>query len=138
MLDALVLHARAAAPLECCGLLIGTPDCIDGSVSTRNVDPHPTRFRVDPAVHIQLNRLLRGTHRAVVGVYHSHPTSSAEPSPSDIGEAYYAEFVHVIVSLVNPTQPDIRAYRIIRGVASPVVLQPASRAEGRDKVPNTR
>jgi [CysO sulfur-carrier protein]-S-L-cysteine hydrolase len=95
-------------------------------VSTRNVDPHPSRFRVDPAVHIQLNRQLRGTRRAVVGVYHSHPTTSAEPSLSDIDEAYYADFVHVIVSLVNPTQPDIRAYRIIQGVASSVAMQPTS------------
>jgi proteasome lid subunit RPN8/RPN11 len=127
VVDAIVAHARAAAPRECCGLLVGTAGRIDNCVSTRNVDTNPSRFRVDPAAHIALNRQLRGTGRAVIGVYHSHPASRAEPSPSDIDEAYYPDFVHVIVSLVDRSDASIRAYRIVSGQVHDVVLESASR-----------
>jgi proteasome lid subunit RPN8/RPN11 len=123
VVDAMVAHARAAAPLECCGLLVGTPGHIDESVPTANVDANPARFQVDPAAHIELNRSLRGSDRAVVGVYHSHPATEADPSPSDITEALYPEFVYVIVSLADRSGPSIRAYRIVSGRASPIALE---------------
>ena len=84
---AILQHARAERPLECCGLLVGTPERIDETVATANVDPHPSRFRVDPEAHIDLNRRLRGTGRTVIGAYHSHPSTSAEPSSRDVDEA---------------------------------------------------
>jgi proteasome lid subunit RPN8/RPN11 len=115
-------HAREAAPRECCGLLLGTSSRIDESVRTRNVDPRPNRFQVDPAEHIAWNRRLRGTGRTVVGVYHSHPASPAEPSASDIAEAHYREFIHLIVSLASIAAPSIRAFRIIDGGVRAVTL----------------
>jgi proteasome lid subunit RPN8/RPN11 len=65
--------------------------------------------------------VLRGTGRAVVGVYHSHPATPAEPSISDVAEAHYAEFIYLIVSLLGTT-PSLRAYRIVDGVASPLLI----------------
>lgn len=106
-------HAREAAPRECCGLLLGTPSRIDESVRTRNVDPNPNRFQVDPAEHIAWNRRLRGTRRSIVGVYHSHPASPAEPSASDIAEAHYPEFIYLIVSLAGTAAAWTRAFRIL-------------------------
>jgi proteasome lid subunit RPN8/RPN11 len=122
VLTAITAHARADAPRECCGLLVGTASRIDESVPTTNVAARSTRFRVDPQEHIALNRHLRGTPRQVIGVYHSHPHSRAEPSPTDIAEAYYPEFIHVIVSLAVSGQPDVRAFRIRGGVTAPVAL----------------
>ena len=115
ILRQLAAHARQAAPRECCGLLVGTAQLIDECVATANVDRHPSRYQVDPAAHIALNRRLRGTGRAVVGVYHSHPRGGAEPSPTDVAEALYPEFVHVIVSAVQERVPRVGAYRIISG-----------------------
>ena len=125
----MIAHARRSAPLECCGLLVGTPERIDESVATRNVASHPSRYRIDPEAHIELNRRLRGTGRAVVGAYHSHPSSAAEPSARDVDEAYYPEFVYVIVSLADPDAPRVGAYRIIRGSVSVVALEPHRGAE---------
>jgi proteasome lid subunit RPN8/RPN11 len=119
-LDAMVAHARREAPNECCGLLVGSPDRIDESVATKNLAASPTRFLVDPSDHIAINRRLRGSPRAVVGGYHSHPHSPAEPSPTDIAEACYSDFVYVIVSLADPSSPDVRGYRI-RGTRVTVV-----------------
>ena len=108
----LLAHAREESPRECCGLLIGTGSDIDGSVRSANLDPDPARYRLDPAVHIATNRRLRGTGREVVGVYHSHPHSAAVPSPSDCREAYYSEFIWVIVSLAAPDAEAVAGYRL--------------------------
>jgi [CysO sulfur-carrier protein]-S-L-cysteine hydrolase len=124
VLDAIVQHALAAMPRECCGMLVGAECRIDDCVPMANVDPHAFRYRLDPAAHIALNRRLRGTSRQVVGVYHSHPHGSAEPSATDIAEAAYPEFVHLIVSLADRARPDVRAYRIADGSAAPVALEP--------------
>jgi proteasome lid subunit RPN8/RPN11 len=112
VLDAITDHARRDAPKECCGLLVGTVQRIDESVPMTNRAAGATRFQVDPGEHIALNRRLRGSGRQVVGVYHSHPRGPAEPSPVDVREAHYPEFVYVIVSLADSARPEVRAYRI--------------------------
>jgi proteasome lid subunit RPN8/RPN11 len=121
-LEAMIAHAHDDAPAECCGLLVGTPAHIDESVRTANLAGSPVRFRVDPGEHIALNRSLRGSGRQVIGVYHSHPHSAAEPSPVDVAEAHYPEFMYVIVSLADPCRPDVRAYRIRDAQVSRVFL----------------
>jgi proteasome lid subunit RPN8/RPN11 len=118
----LVAHARAAAPRECCGFLVGSGSRVEEFVPTANVDPDPSRYRIDPASHIELNRRLRGSARSILGVYHSHPRGGDAPSPSDVAEASYRDFVHVIVSLEDAEKPTIRAYRIAEGIAISIAL----------------
>jgi proteasome lid subunit RPN8/RPN11 len=120
-LAAIGAHAKREAPNECCGLLVGTGDLIDEAVPARNVLAHPSRYQIDPQDHIDTIRRLRGTARTVVGAYHSHPLTPAVPSPRDLAEAYYPEFVWLIVSLAGAV-PDHRLYRIIDGVAMVVSL----------------
>ena len=115
-------QAQQESPNECCGLLLGTQDLIDEAVPTRNVLAHPSRYQIDPEEHIAINRRLRGTTRSVIGAYHSHPRTEAIPSPRDVIEAHYPEFVWLIVSLAGD-QPDFRAYRIVDGKASAVELR---------------
>jgi len=122
VLEHMTAHAVAEAPLECCGLLVGTPSCIDECVPTTNVEASRVRYQVDPREHLQLQRTLRGTPRAIVGSYHSHPSSSPLPSPSDVAEAHYPEFLYAIVSLVTPKNPEIRVFRIHSGNVVPVEL----------------
>lgn len=105
-------HAREAAPRECCGLLVGDGATIDECIRSPNLDTDPDRYRLDPEVHIAANRRLRGTHRRVVGVYHSHPHSAAIPSHTDYLEAYYSDFIWVIVSLAVPEKEAVAAYRL--------------------------
>lgn len=115
LLGEIVGRARRAAPRECCGLLVGTRSRVDECVATANVDPHPSRYQVDPAAHLALNRRLRGSGRAIVGVYHSHPRGGGDPSPTDVAEALYPDFIHLIVSAVFDDTPEIRAFRISEG-----------------------
>jgi len=114
--DALLAHARAEAPNECCGLLVGRGTSVEASAPVRNADPNPSvRYLIDPAGHIALNRRLRGTGQSIVGCYHSHPHSAPRPSASDVAGAYYSEFVWVIVSLGPQARARLRAWRIVDG-----------------------
>jgi [CysO sulfur-carrier protein]-S-L-cysteine hydrolase len=112
--EAMILHARDEAPLECCGLLLGAPGVIEEAVRTRNLRRSRTAYLVDPADHFALIRRARKEGRTIVGAYHSHPRSPAVPSPLDLQEAQYPEFLYVIVSLADPRAPDLRGYRLTR------------------------
>ena len=123
VLDEIVAHARADAPQECCGLLLGSEGEIEERVAAANLRRSAVAFLVDPADHFAAIRTARARGRAVIGAYHSHPGSPAVPSPTDIAEANDPAFVHVIVSLAA-SEADVRAYRIRGGQVEIVVLQP--------------
>jgi len=110
--EAILAHARAEAPLECCGLLLGTSEVVEEALRAANLRQSTTAYLVDPADHFAAIRRARTDGRSVVGTYHSHPRSAAVPSPTDLREALYPEFVYLIVSLVNPRTPDVRGYRL--------------------------
>jgi proteasome lid subunit RPN8/RPN11 len=117
VLDAIAGHARRDAPLECCGLLVGTGSEILEAVPARNVadEPH-RRYEVSPEDHFAQIRRCRvlppreGSPLSVVGVYHSHPHSAALPSPTDREQAF-GEFLYVIAGPATDAL-EIRAYRL--------------------------
>jgi [CysO sulfur-carrier protein]-S-L-cysteine hydrolase len=131
VLSDMAAHARQDAPDECCGLLVGssslldppyTNGVIDEAVRSTNLERTPTRYRIDPAEHVALVKRLRGTSRAIAGAYHSHPGTAPVPSASDLSEAFYPDFLYVIVSLARSGNPEIRAWRIREGTATEVTL----------------
>ena len=89
VIDALKKEARAAAPAECCGLLLGGAGRIDAILPAANVADAPrTRFEIDPRVLIDAHRRDRsGEGGVVVGYYHSHPEGEPVPSPCDQEQA---------------------------------------------------
>ena len=118
-IDVIVAHARETAPAECCGLLLGRGDEIVEAVRTRNIADQPARFLIDPKDHIDGRRDARRRGLAVVGFYHSHPHSPAEPSDADRAEANYADHVYLIVSLAsNP--PAMSVFTFERGNFRPL------------------
>ena len=121
----MIEHARQDAPLECCGLLLGVPGSpgqIEGSVRTRNVRESVRTYLIDPAEHLAVMKRARAEGRAVLGAYHSHPRSPAVPSPTDLAEAHYEEFLYIIVSLAHQAAPDVRGYRLSGRNFVPVTL----------------
>jgi [CysO sulfur-carrier protein]-S-L-cysteine hydrolase len=120
--EAMIAHARDEAPLECCGLLLGTPGRVEETLRARNLRQSATAYLVDPADHFAAIRTARKEGRTIVGAYHSHPRSPAVPSPVDLQEAHDAELLYVIVSLANPDAPDVRGFRLTRDWFVPVTL----------------
>jgi proteasome lid subunit RPN8/RPN11 len=120
--EAVIGHARDEAPLECCGLLLGGGQAVEEAVPARNVRRSTTAYLVDPADHFAAIRRARAQRRAVVGAYHSHPRSPAMPSPVDLRDALYREFLYLIVSLADPASPEVRGYMLEGDAFVPVAL----------------
>jgi proteasome lid subunit RPN8/RPN11 len=120
--EAMIAHARDEDPLECCGLLLGAPGVIEEAVRARNLRHSRTAYLVDPADHFAAIRRARKEGRMIVGAYHSHPRSPAVPSPVDLQEATFPDFLYVIVSLSDPHAPDLRGYRLTRDAFVPAAL----------------
>ncbi len=122
VLEAILDHARASAPDECCGLLIGDGTALREARRARNCSPDShRRYRVEPADHFAAVRAARAAGLEVMGAYHSHPGSSAEPSSTDRAEAHDAEWLHVIAA---PDVGAVRAWRLVDGNFHEVPLVP--------------
>ena len=80
--------ARAAAPLEACGLLFGGEGRIDACQATENVSENPdARFEIDPAALFAAMRAERAGGAKLIGYWHSHPSGEAMPSATDAAMA---------------------------------------------------
>ncbi len=124
-LEAIAGHAIRDAPVECCGLLVGTARRVERAVPARNLHASPTRYLIDPADHFAAIRTARSEGLEVMGAYHSHPGAPPVPSATDVAEAYDRYYLYVIVSPGAGTQaPDIRAFRLADAGFEPVELVP--------------
>ncbi len=101
--DEMIAHARASAPLECVGLLVGSAD---GVVKDRypliNALASPAAFESDPRSMLEAEKRRRAAGWDWLAVYHSHPTSAAIPSRKDVEQHLAAEVVCLIISLAGP------------------------------------
>jgi proteasome lid subunit RPN8/RPN11 len=121
---AMVAHARRDRPRECCGLLVGRGRRVAFAVAMANVEMTDTRYRVDDREHIQLRRVLRAFRPPldILGVYHSHPRGRAQPSETDVAEAAYPRWLHVIVGLTG-NRATVAAFRLRDGRVREVTLR---------------
>jgi proteasome lid subunit RPN8/RPN11 len=107
-------EARAASPRECCGLLVGQQcgDRVDVFLAhpAANVAERDDRFEIDPETQFALLRALRGTERAIVGCYHSHPDGKAEPSQTDADSAAEMDFLWLIVGMTQAATTGVNAF----------------------------
>lgn len=94
--------ARAAAPRECCGLVLGTCDGGDAIAAklhpARNVAKGDDRFEIAPEDHFAALRAARMEGLAVIGCYHSHPNGVARPSRHDLAGAGEDNFLWLIAT----------------------------------------
>lgn len=109
--EAIVAHARAAAPRECCGLVSGRGrDCraVHPLANTARADDE---FAADDREQASVRAAVRARGERIVAAYHSHPRTPAHPSPSDVARWFTPAVAHVIVSLAGDA-PDLRAFLI--------------------------
>ena len=133
----LYAEARAAFPRECCGLIEGIIDSLTLSVSKGeavaralalhpmpNIAPASDRFEIDPVRHIALMRQLRGTDRAIIGCYHSHPNGRPEPSQHDCESAGEENFLWLIAALGNDSgEPRLACFVSSESAFNPVRIE---------------
>jgi desampylase len=87
-LDAMLRHAAATAPDECCGLLLGQVGRIEAAVPAANLAAdRARRFEIDPAALFAAHKAAREGGPELIGYYHSHPRGPAGPSAEDRAQA---------------------------------------------------
>ena len=82
-------HVHRRLPLEACGLLAGRDGWVELVVGVRNTLSSPVRYLLDPRQQWQAIERFEQLGLDLLGIYHSHPTGPARPSPTDISQALY-------------------------------------------------
>jgi proteasome lid subunit RPN8/RPN11 len=112
-LQEMFAHARAASPLECCGLVGGSGEQAQSVYRLRNVARDPlTGYEAAPEELFAAQRVMRERGEELLAIYHSHPRSSDPiPSETDVRLAYYPSAVYFIIGLGADVET-LRAFRI--------------------------
>ena len=78
---------ESCKPYEACGVLTGTTDgstaLVEKALPITNSKRTRRSFELDPKEHYDAWNEAEKSGREIVGVYHTHPVSSAVPSPWD-------------------------------------------------------
>ncbi len=110
----MLAHAQAELPNECVGLLAGHRD---GRVVERyplvneraDLGDGTRRFLSEPRSLFEAEKRRRAAGLEFLAIYHSHPTSPAVPSRTDLENNYSEEVMNLIISLLPP-EPVVKAY----------------------------
>jgi proteasome lid subunit RPN8/RPN11 len=121
MIDEMVAHAKEDLPNECCGVITGKDGVASKLYRTRNAEPSPFRYSIDPRDLLKVEREMDASGESLLVIYHSHVASEAYPSPTDVrlsqwqggGEPMelYPGAYYVLVSL-KYDPPAVRAFKI--------------------------
>jgi len=158
--DGMIEHARALDPHECCGLLGGQDEVISKQYRITNILANMTEEelatffekgkltdlknlspeeRADIAFVMDMGEFsiaikdIRQKGFTLPIFYHSHTSSPARPSETDIKKAMdfedmreklnFPEPLHLIISLEDKSHPIIRAYRIQNSQSTEIAVQ---------------
>ncbi len=119
VLAAIRAHADAASPLECCGVLGGVGDRVSVAIPVENELASAVVFRTEPRSMLAADRALRVAGLGIVAVYHSHPTSPAVPSATDLRENPFGKSVLCVIAGTD----GVRAWRLGPASATEVPIR---------------
>lgn len=126
LVQELIDWAREGYPNEACGIIAGDRPVWEGGSALRfhpmrNAANSPLRYHMDAEEQLRVMTAIEDAGEVVWGIFHSHVASAAEPSPTDLGLAFYPDSVYLICSLAEEV-PEIRAWRLSEGEPSEVEL----------------
>ena len=87
---AMVAHARASYPNECCGAMLGATDgdtkTVRQAIALQNAfeGAQAARYELRPADLLAADKAARERHLDLIGIYHSHPDCDAYFSATDL------------------------------------------------------
>jgi proteasome lid subunit RPN8/RPN11 len=131
----LVAHAREGDPDEVCGMLAGRDGRVERVFRVRNTADEVTAARgvfrdratgvasagrravhyyMDPKDQLRVYNEIDDLGLELIGYYHSHTHTAAQPSPTDVRLATDLASCYVLVSLSDPSHPPVRAWRITK------------------------
>ena len=112
--DEMIAHCKKGYPYEACGILAGKGDMVSKIYAMTNVEKSPVSYLLDSQEQFHVMKDMRENNLSMVAIFHSHPSSAAYPSRTDVKLAFYEDAVYVIVSLSENT-PVVKAFSINEG-----------------------
>ena len=120
LVDAVIAHARRDHPDEACGVIAGSAgsDRPERFIPMVNAARSPTFYEFDSMDLLKLYRDMESRDEEPVVVYHSHTSTEAYPSRTDISYASEPNAHYLLVSTREPDTDEVRSFRIVDGVVT--------------------
>jgi [CysO sulfur-carrier protein]-S-L-cysteine hydrolase len=117
IVDKIIAHARADHPDEACGVVVGPEgsDRPERFVAMTNSERSPTFYRFDSTEQKLLDNEMRERDEEQVVIYHSHTSTEAYPSRTDVSIAAEPGAHYVLVSTRFPDKVEFRSFHIVDG-----------------------
>jgi len=125
--------ARKAGSMEACGLLGGAKGRVSAFYELNNAAASNEQYRILPDEQLAAVKDMRKKGLEMLASWHSHPDTPARMSPEDLRLAYTSGLVHVIVSMMDADNPDVRAYVVEDGRAVGIELKIGFSAESKGR-----
>jgi [CysO sulfur-carrier protein]-S-L-cysteine hydrolase len=130
----IIAHARKDHPDEACGVIAGPAgsDRPDRFIPMTNAERSPTFYRFDSMEQFRVWREMDERDEEPVVIYHSHTSTEAFPSRTDISYASEPGAHYVLVSTRDAGDPEFRSFRIVDGLVTEeeVMIRRAGRRGG--------
>ena len=110
--DELIAHARDDAPNECCGMIAARDGRFSAHFRARNEFESPLRFQIDSRDQIRITNEIESRGEEIGAIFHSHPSSEARPSQTDVNLARWWPGVLWVICSLAAEEPVVRAFRI--------------------------
>ncbi len=120
--EQMVAQARAAVPIESCGILAGSDNRIEQLYEMTNIDKSPTHFTMDPAEQFAVVKKMRTAGLKMLAIYHSHPLTPARLSEEDKRLALTPDVAYLVLSLKDAEYPSAKVFVVDRDQTSEVPL----------------
>jgi [CysO sulfur-carrier protein]-S-L-cysteine hydrolase len=110
-----LLHLAQLSPnAEVCGLIGANAEGLPVSCYpvANSAETPDKRFLLEPSQQIAAMQQMREKQESLFAIYHSHPSTPAEPSPTDIEQAGHPEALQLIISLNTKGVLEMRGFKI--------------------------
>lgn len=123
IVNKILAHAQAKETREVCGLISTNATNQMQLFPIKNIATDNKHFfEMDPGETIQVMKTIRDEDASLFAIYHSHPTSPATPSKTDIERTGYPEALSLIISLDTKGVLELKAYKIEQDNVVPIDL----------------
>lgn len=118
LVDSIIEHARRDHPDEACGIVAGPvgSDRPERVIEMENAERSPTFYRFDSMEQLRVWREMDDRDEEPVVIYHSHTSTEAYPSRTDVSYAAEPNAHYLLVSTREELrEPEMRSFRIVDG-----------------------
>ncbi len=108
----MINFCKQGLPLEVCGLISGPENFGATLWALENPTNSHSRFSISEQTIASVMEQVEKKGEKITGVFHSHPTTAAYPSRSDIRNNPNSNLAYLIVSFKR-SQPTVGCFKII-------------------------